>query len=289
MNCNSCGKSASDPFLNVKCYYTGVPLTVVKCPACKLIYLDPRPDKNLGLEYFEKAYSNAEGFENHSYYRDHDQIFVRNNSRFNGIKDLPVPNKKLLDFGAGQGHFVKTAQNNGWDATGIELSTAAIKAAKDNLQVSLTDSLQNLESQDFGVITLWDVIEHLEDPKGTLLELAKYLHPKGYFVVETSNIDSLDYLVLKMKWSYWHVDHLFYFSRKTLIYLLETIGFKTVNATPQNTVKKTGLKSSFSKYKSLVNPNNLFLAIKKKWYARKFKDYAKNSLMTVIFQKNSQN
>jgi 2-polyprenyl-3-methyl-5-hydroxy-6-metoxy-1,4-benzoquinol methylase len=288
MNCNNCGSSSPNPFLNVKCYYTDVPLSVVRCSICNLIYLDPRPDKSLGLEYFEKAYSNAEGFESHSYYRNHEQIFARNNERFSGIKDLPVPNKKLLDFGAGQGHFVKTALDHGWQATGTELSPAAIKAAKDNLNVTLIDSLQNLESNDFSVITLWDVIEHLEDPKATLLELSKYLHPKGYFIIETSNIDSLDYLVLKKKWSYWHVDHLFYFSKRSLISLLEKIGFKSIESSRAIAAKKIGMKG-FSKYKSLINPSTLFLALKKRWYSKRFKEYSRNSLMTVVFQRNSKN
>src|SRR5690606_18820397 len=120
-----------------------------------------------------------------------------------------------LDFGAGQGHFVKTALDNHWESTGVELSGAAIQSAKSNFGLQLLDSLQKVNTRDFGVITLWDVVEHLEDPKGTLQELTRYLHPEGFFIIETSNIDSLDYLVRRKRWRYWHVDHLFYYSKQT--------------------------------------------------------------------------
>jgi len=273
------------PFSNVKCYFSNVPLSVVKCENCGLVYLNPRPDKKLGLEYFENAYSNATGFESHSYYRDHDKIFNRSQARFDLIKNLEAPNHKILDFGAGQGHFVKTAIDNKWDATGIELSNAAIQAARENFNIELLSSLQNLKINDFGVIALWDVIEHLEDPKGILRELTKYLHPDGYFVIETSNIDSLDYLAHKKKWSYWHVDHLFYFSRKTLVYLLKTLSFSVANPSLPKTSGTLLPGSRFAKYKILVKPSEFIFAIKKKWLSLRFKDFDKNSLMTVVFKR----
>ncbi|MBK8698078.1 MAG: hypothetical protein IPN29_00170 [Saprospiraceae bacterium] len=77
MNCNNCEDSNSNPFItSAKCYWSKTPLTVVECNTCGLVFLNPRPDKSLGIEYFDKAYSNAEGFEDHSYYTDNAQILT---------------------------------------------------------------------------------------------------------------------------------------------------------------------------------------------------------------------
>lgn len=285
INCNNCGSSNYVALSKVTCLYSNELLSVVKCSDCDLVYLNPRPDKSLGLEYFEKAYSNAEGFEEHEYYRNHDQIFRRNKVRFDTIKDLPVNRKRVLDFGAGQGHFVKTAADHGWDAVGIELSVAAIRVAKENFDLNLLDSLDKVEGL-FDVITLWDVIEHLEDPKQTLLDLEKYLAPEGYFIIETSNIDSSDYVALKENWSYWNIDHLYYYSRKTLNYLMNTINFRPFNNQLLSSLpKKTG-QEKYKKYKAfLLSPKNLMLAFRKKFISFKNKDIEDSSLMVVIYQR----
>jgi len=245
--------------------------------------LNPRPDKKLGLEYFEKAYSNAKGFEEHSYYRDHEKIFERNNSRFALIKDLPVTNKSILDFGAGQGHFVKVALDNGWAANGIELSAAAIKAARENFNVELFDSLEKLEGKEFGVIALWDVIEHLEDPRGILLALSRHLHPKGFFVVETSNIDSVDFLMKKQNWNYWHVDHLYYYSRQTIQDLFTRLNFKMVSV-PGKSGTNAIKRKTIREYIRLLNPAVMQYALRRKLIMSKNKDknISGNSLMTVV-------
>lgn len=282
MICNNCSKENFQVFAQVKCYFTNEPLSVVKCNHCGLVYLNPRPDKNLGLSYFEKAYSNAEEFNSHSYYRDHEQIFIRNEKRFELIEKLQSPNNKILDFGAGQGHFVKTAIDHKWDAIGLELSVAAIKAAKENFDIDLMDSIQKLNINDFGIIALWDVIEHLEDPKSTLLELSKYLHKDGIFIIETSNIDSLDFALSKKKWSYWHVDHLFYFSKRTIEYLLNRLNFKLINPVLSEKLNQNTTAFSLAKYIPLFNPFNLFIAVKRRWLSKKYKDIARNSLMTVV-------
>ncbi len=279
MVCNNCEQNDYTSFANVKCFSTHEPLSVAKCKHCDLVFLSPRPDKKLGLAYFENAYSNAKGFESHSYYRDHQQIFSRNQNRFDLIKSLPCPNSKILDFGAGQGHFVKTALDNGWQADGIELSPAAIVAAKENFNIELLDSVNKLQTHDFGVIALWDVIEHLENPKETILELAKHLHKDGFIIVETSNIDSLDYFIQKEKWGYWHVDHFYYYSKKTIEYLFRSIHFQLVSPPASKSAKGS---SSFTKYLPLLNPVNFVTALRKKSILQKHKNLAKSSLMTVI-------
>ncbi|MBK8626545.1 MAG: methyltransferase domain-containing protein [Saprospiraceae bacterium] len=174
MNCNSCNGSKHSNFINPKCFFTNAQLSVVKCSNCGLIYLHPRPEKKLGLEYFENAYSNAKGFDKIDYYRDVESIMNRNKSRWELISKLNAPNHKILDFGAGQGYFVKIAQNNNWNANGVEISGEGRKSAKLNLDVNLKSALNELKTSDFGIITLWDVIEHLEDPKQTIIDLCNF-------------------------------------------------------------------------------------------------------------------
>lgn len=67
----------------------------------------------------------------------------------------------LLDYGAGDGAFVRAARSWGFDAKGFDV----IRAAADALFAA---GLYDDEPAIFDVVTAWDVIEHLEDP-GLLL------------------------------------------------------------------------------------------------------------------------
>ena len=44
----------------------------------------------------------------------------------------------------------------------------------------------------YDIVTLWDVIEHVEDPLGLLISAMAHLRPGGWLVVETGNYQSAD-------------------------------------------------------------------------------------------------
>jgi len=288
VTCDCCDATNPKDLMQVRCYASQELLNVVSCVNCGLVFLSPKPDKSKGLAYFDNAYSQAEGFEDHSYYINHEAIFERNKNRFKLIDGLKTDGKKILDFGAGQGHFVKVAQDKGWHATGLELSEQAIIAAKKNFDIRLLDSTDKLGDNKFDVITLWDVIEHLEYPKEILVMLSKFLKPDGYFIIETSNIDSLDYLANKKKWGYWHIDHYFYFSEKTLKLLLDNIGFKTVKDGTVIYSHEKSISKTFDKIKRIfTNPGQFIINLKKRLLAFKYKNMPSNSLMTVVATRKS--
>lgn len=285
MKCNNCGSGNSSPFLNVKCDWTKAPLSVVQCDECKLVFLNPRPDKELGMEYFNNAYANNEGYEEIEYYRNDAFILERNQQRFDSIKNAKVPNNKILDIGAGQAHFLEICRRNGKDIYGTEISTAAVSVAKEKFNIDLQPDISHFEGEQFGIITLWDVIEHLENPKEVLLELSKYLHEDGIFVIETGDIDSFDFLFNKKKWSYWHIDHYFYFSKKTLTNLLKRINFELVTVPSAGNGQK---KSNTKRYLKYLRPSNFILAFKGVYYSMTKKDFSRSSLM-ILFAKKVKN
>ena len=282
MECNNCRKSDFKFFIKTKCYWSKTPLTVVMCKNCGLIFLNPRPDRILGIDYFDKAYSNANGFKNHYYYRDNEFIINRNRERFEILKKIDTPNHNILDFGAGQGHFVKICKENKWDASGTEISLAAIKSAMEHFGIELYTTLEDFKTKYFGIITLWDVIEHLENPMEVLMNLREYLHDDGFIIIETSNINSYDFLINKRKWSYWHIDHYYYYSNITLKFLLDSVGFEVIkfkDDEPNNKIKRI---RDLKKYLIL---KNYIKAIKLIYYKSTVKGVSNNSLMTIVAKK----
>ena len=124
--------------------------------------------------------------------------------------------KSVLDFGAGTGDFLKTCKNNNWHVLGVEPNLEAREnAAKKGIH--LKENLFDVTNQKFDVITLWHVLEHVENLKSTIKTLKNLLHPKGRVVVAVPNYKSYDAKFYKEHWAAYDVPrHLWHFSQKAI-------------------------------------------------------------------------
>jgi glycosyltransferase involved in cell wall biosynthesis len=138
---------------------------------------------------------------------------------------------RLLDIGYSQGAFVALTELAGHTSTGLELSPWVIEDAGKAFG-SLAD--QNFAGSSFDVVTLFDVVEHLQDPRKTVKECARILSPDGILIIKTPSLPTdatLEILrgsqhpFLKMLLP---EEHLFLFSRRAIVRLLEEAGLKFV-------------------------------------------------------------
>lgn len=131
----------------------------------------------------------------------------------------------LMDFGAGAGSFVRVALDQGWDATGLESSTSARARAKEFYGVELVEKLD--ERKRYDVVTMWDVVEHLRDPREVLIWLGKHLKPNGLIFIETGNFENWKRVVEKDRWGLYLFDHQFYFSPSSMKQVLRDAGYNS--------------------------------------------------------------
>lgn len=133
----------------------------------------------------------------------------------------------LLDVGCGTGEFLRTMAAAGWAVSGVEPSEAAAGCAQE-LKVhrgGLEDA--GFGPGAFGVITLWQVLEHLPDLNGELGRIRASLKDDGVLIVSVPNIRSLQAAAGGSVW--FHLDlprHLWQFSPETLARLLDQAGFR---------------------------------------------------------------
>ncbi len=136
-----------------------------------------------------------EGVYNQSYYEKYYFHFAekrRDYFRFQ-IKDierfLKVSRPRLLDIGCGIGLFLKEAKERGWEVYGQERSNFAANYCQ---SVGLPIFYGKIEeipfpSEYFDIITLWDVLAHLEEPAKTLEKVHLLLKEKGLLIIKTPN------------------------------------------------------------------------------------------------------
>lgn len=191
------------------------------CRGCGLLFQSPRPSEPELLA----AYG---GVEDPVYLAERENRYLtfRRAIRMLG----PARGRRLLDVGAYCGYFVDVARAEGFAAEGLELSRWAVAQAR---ALGLPVRNETIEERARGgahydVITMWDVVEHLADPRRDLAHAHALLRPGGRLVVSTIDTGSLVARLLGGGWP-WLMDmHLFYFDRKNLPALLEELGFRVL-------------------------------------------------------------
>jgi SAM-dependent methyltransferase len=138
------------------------------------------------------------------------------------------PPGRLLDVGCYTGLFLKAALAAGWDAFGIEPSRWAARTAAERLPGRVTPGFlrgAHFPPASFDVVTAWDVVEHLTDPREDLTRMARLLRPGGWLFLSTMASEALIARLLGRRWP-WYMDmHRYYFTPRTLEMLLAQTGF----------------------------------------------------------------
>jgi SAM-dependent methyltransferase len=115
-------------------------------------------------------------------------------SQWNWLKRTLLPSGgshpvSVLDLGCGHGAFLLAARQDGMTVAGLELNPAAVKSCRgQNLPVAHGSIFDiGLPHGPWDVITMWDVLEHLEDPRRALQMVVHELAPRGLIVLRGRN------------------------------------------------------------------------------------------------------
>lgn len=137
---------------------------------------------------------------------------------------------RLLDVGAGWGHFLLAAKGAGFNVRGVEPDGNSSGHAQNSLGLDVRNmSVMDLpDTEQYDVITMWDVLEHLDQPANFIDKCARLTTEGGYLLLQVPQIDSYVAKRQKEKWIHLSLDHVNYFSRKTITRLLEQKGYEVL-------------------------------------------------------------
>lgn len=226
-------------------------ISIVECLKCDIAWQWPLAcDSEAGLSFFNEQYA-AGGEKDEEYFSANRKEAVAKLQMDFVSKVKPVPGQ-LLDVGAGMGYFVKAAKDSGWDAIGVEPSSAGAAQAATVEGITVINGLLSDLPQDqlFDVITMWDVIEHVDNPGLLIHQAFQKLRSGGWLVVETGNYQSYERLELGKNWWLWQFDHKWYFSPDVMEQLLKQVGVgEVIHA---DTVFRPGFKRAQKSRPSLI-------------------------------------
>ncbi len=210
-------------------------LPLSRCRTCGLVAANPRAPQDAILKrysgnYFWGEYLPALGVLDGQF--DLDRFDGRYAGALNLLRTAAGCTGRLIEVGSGAGFFLKAAERAGWQASGVELSDEGVRFARDRLQVDVRqERAERLACPDgtFEAAVMFDVIEHLFDPRAVLARLARVLAPGGVLFMTTPNFDALSRFVLGPSWAVLSpLEHVYYFTERTLRRLLEATGYREI-------------------------------------------------------------
>ncbi len=209
---------------------------IVRCNNCGLYYLNPQLEdddlkKLYDMSYFSSEDSAISGYDNY----DADEVNISRTSHHK-LKRIEhyYPNKgRLLDIGCATGIFPHVASQRDWKPFGVEYSDFAAEQARKKYDLPVTaGTIHDVDYPDgyFDCITMWDLIEHVKDPRSELEKAYALLKEGGLLAVMTPNAESIISKIWGTRWLLWNrTDHLFFFGPTTFIRLLREVGFEVIS------------------------------------------------------------
>lgn len=225
--------------------------TVIDCQACGFAHLDLLPTQAEMLELYQDHYYQAynAGFTHKAHQSHFDEQqediawhIVSFKEQLDAL-DSMVPKREILDYGAGCGFFAEYVRGKNWSnartdkprwrIAAIEPSPAARQYAKEVVKTYVAERLPDKKHK-WGAIRVCYVLEHLVDPRETLLMLREHLLDKGILCIIIPNefnswaCQGRDKFGLD---SYWVRPglHLNYFTHESIARLLRDTGYEIID------------------------------------------------------------
>jgi 2-polyprenyl-3-methyl-5-hydroxy-6-metoxy-1,4-benzoquinol methylase len=189
---------------------------------------------------FSKPSVNANSQENineyEDYYIKYFDSHIADKKNFDSIlswisKKVDFRGKTMLDVGCGSGKLVDYLREKGFNIKGIEYSKPLFKEYLKDKKYFFNcsiDEYSKIDNGPYDVITLMDVLEHVDYPAKIIEDISKVQPEGGFLVIEIPLYKSIPSMVFGRNWHFFHKYHLSYFTKKRLTKLLKNNGYDLV-------------------------------------------------------------
>lgn len=196
-----------------------MPAQLAVCQSCLLGFRSPQPSKSELADLYESGSETAwsEGSE-----------VIRKDWELAAQWVERIGASRVLDIGCFDGGFLEMLPATILKA-GVEINPAASqRAAERGVQLVASDFHDlDVVAETFDLVSAFDVIEHVHNPKAFLETLSAVVRPGGYVLFATGNLDSPTWRVLRSRYLYsWYLEHIAFVSPRWVNRHAQSLGFE---------------------------------------------------------------
>jgi len=203
---------------------------VQQCTRCGLALANPQPSRAELAAIYDEDYYRTFGHDAVGAAGYHRMKEVRF-SRLLEVAERHFPVGRLLDVGSALGELLVVGRRRGWRPQGVEPNGYAVGVANQALPgATFHGTIEDyvVRHSGFDLVTCLDVLEHVRRPDQHLRRIHDLLWPGGGLLVTTIDVSSFPACLLGHRWWHYHRDHLWYFSRTSLVALARDAGLEVV-------------------------------------------------------------
>ena len=249
---------------------------IVKCNVCNLIYANPQTDNASDVE---KKYlqSNSDDLGMHSFNSKDNQYLQKQYLQlkdYSKIIDFVERKEKgiFLEIGSYAGIFLNEAKKRGWNVIGIEPLEIPADFSEKEFGIKVIRKYfeeADIPKKSIEVVVACHVIEHVPNPTSFVRKAFKLLKLGGRLILETPTYDSLIFRILKHRKRSIRCDgHIYFFTKKTLINLVENNGFKVLKY--EKVGRTSTLDRLFYNFDVIIGKKNFFSWLSQRLKLSKF-------------------
>ncbi len=189
--------------------------------------------------------------------------------------------KTVLDIGAGTGDFLLECKKKNWKGFGVEPNLKAREVAN-NKNVLLEKELSFFKGKKFDIITLWHVLEHVENLEIYIQSLKELLKENGTLLIAVPNYKSFDASHYGSFWAAFDVPrHVWHFSQTSIQKIFALVSLKVVQTLPMkfDAYYVSLLSEKYKKGKMNI-VKSFWVAFQSNWKAKSSSEYS--SLIYVL-------
>ncbi len=206
----------------------GVHYRMVRCATCGLVRSDPTAAPGLLAD----AYA-ASSFD---YTAEVGNLIATYGRELASLEEFGGGKTAILEIGCGNGFLLQEALRQGFrEVSGIEPSQDAISRAPESVRARIVCAMFEpgvFPERSFDVIAMFQVLDHLPDPRAVLDLCLTLLRPGGLLLSVHHNVRALSARVMGERSPIVDVEHTYLFSADTTRRFFEASGFTVLRAAP---------------------------------------------------------